>query len=154
MQKEEDKKAPDQKAGGFGRHHAGRMALTAEGVSEEVTDTQSDTTRFGVFLALNFVLAQTDGTVHEGTLAQTVSVGQTDAAGLVVVGALELFATVRQIGRAVVGDLIAQVAEVALVLDAGASNGFGLVLSVGQAGAEGTDLGITKIGRASCRERV
>ena len=53
------------------------MALTAEGVSEEVTDTQSDAAGLGVVLTRDFGFADTDGTVHEGTLAQAVSVGQT-----------------------------------------------------------------------------
>ena len=75
------------------------MALTAEGVSEEVTDTQSDAAGLGVVLARDFGFADTDSTVHEGTLAQAVSVGQTDATVLVVAGALELVTTVRQIGR-------------------------------------------------------
>ena len=46
--------------------------------SEEVADTQCHATRLAVVLARDFGFADADDTVDEGTLAQTLSIGQTD----------------------------------------------------------------------------
>jgi len=105
--------------------------------SEEVTDAQSDATRLVV---VRIVLADADSTVDEGTLAQTLSVGQADTVFGVLL-ALRVVAHIAEVGRAVVGDLIAQRAVVALGLVLGVA-GFILHfrLAIAQTGTEGAQL--------------
>ena len=99
-----------------------------------MTDAQSDATRLVV---VRIVLADADSSVDEGTLAQTLSVGQADTA-LVVLVALRIQADIVEVGGTVVGDLIAEAAVEAFGLVAGACLSFPFGLAITQTGAEVT----------------